>query len=115
MPSPLWSRRAHRVLPRVLVAAGRREADQLELRFTPAWTERLFGRRPWSVAIDRVATVDVVPRDLAGLLRGGLVRRLRIVDVDGAEERFVIAPGLDRALEDVRAALDQPAPSRTTV
>lgn len=115
MATTIWSRRAHRALPRILVAAGRLEVDQEELRFTPARTERLFGRTPWSIELDRVATVDVVPRRLTDVMRGGLVRRLRIVDVDGDEELFVVAPGLDRAVDAVRAALDQPTPSRATV
>ncbi len=115
MSTTTWSRRAHRALPRVLVAAGRLEIDHHEVRFTPARTERLFGRRPWSVPLHEVETVDVAPRHLGDVMRGGAVRRLRIVDVSGHEELFVVAPGTDRAVEAVRAALDQPAPSTTTV
>ena len=115
MATTIWSRRAHRALPRILVAAGRLVIDEHELRFEPARTERWFGRRPWSIALDDVATVDVVPRRLGDVMRGGAVRRLRIVDRAGGEELFVVAPGTDRVLEQVRAALDQPSASRTTV
>ncbi len=115
MATTTWSRRAHRALPRILVAAGRLEVDQRELRFTPARTERLFGRRPWSVRLDEIAEIDVAPRRLGDVMRGGVVRRLRIVDDTGGEELFVVAPGTDRVAEQVRAALDQPSVSRTTV
>jgi hypothetical protein len=110
-----WSRRAHRALPRVLVAAGRLELTDDELRFTPARTERWFGRRPWSVDLVDIAEVGVAERRAGDAMRGGLVRRLEVRTTGGEIERFVVAPGLADAVASVGAAADQAGSISETV
>ncbi|MEM9034409.1 MAG: hypothetical protein AAGD18_07445 [Actinomycetota bacterium] len=114
MATPSWSRRAHRAMPRILVAAGRLRIVDGELRFDPARTERWFGRQPWTVPLDEIATIDSVPRSLAEVMRGGLLRRLRVVDRSGDEELFVLPGGVDAAIEAITSAAATQASARST-
>lgn len=91
----------------MLVAAGRLEVTGAELRFTPARTERWFGRAPWSVPLAEITEVCVAPRRPSDALRGGLVRRLEVRTSGGGVERFVVAPGLADAAAAITTAADQ--------
>ncbi|MGN6167268.1 MAG: hypothetical protein ACTHQQ_03730 [Solirubrobacteraceae bacterium] len=97
-----WSRRANFITSRVRAVGGRLVVDGRQLRFEPHAIDRALAGKSWSISLDEVTAIQVVPaRPLSHLFGAGLRRQLC---VEGAGTKaFFIVNGADQAAEELRA------------
>lgn len=97
---------ANRTSTKARAQGGRLHLTDRRLIFRPHAFDRLLRGREWEVALDRVVGVGIEPRS-GNPLGGGLRNRLRIEDVDGDVQLFVVNK-LDAVVDEVRKASEAP-------
>lgn len=101
--------KANRTSSKARAQGGQLHLTDRRLVFRPHAFDRLLRGREWNVTLDRVVGVEIEPRS-GNPLSGGLRDRLRIEDVDGDVQLFVVNK-LDSVVDEIRQATQGPARS----
>jgi hypothetical protein len=97
-----WSRRANFITSRVRAVGGRLVVDGGQLRFVPHAIDRALAGKGWSIDLDEVTSIQVMPpRPLSHLFGAGLRRQL-CVEGTGTKAYFIVN-GADQVAAELRA------------